>query len=68
VRQDFAKAIKWYRLAAGQGDVGSMINLDVLYAKELTDLIGQEEADEWLLMAAKQGSTLAQSKVGARYI
>ena len=32
MRQDYAEALKWYRLAAEQGDAASQDNLGKMYA------------------------------------
>ena len=32
VTQDYAEAVRWYRLAAGQGDADAQYNLGVMYA------------------------------------
>jgi hypothetical protein len=51
--------VKWYRLAAAQGDAAAQSNLGVMYAKG--EGIPQDDvlAHMWFNLAAAQGNTLA---------
>ena len=48
---DDAKAIKWYRLVAEQGNVGAQINLGVMYATGEGTPPNFVEAYRWLNLA-----------------
>ena len=55
VPQDYQEAVKWYRLAAEQGDDGSQFNLGSMYLKGEgvpQDLV---QAHKWINLAASQG-------------
>jgi len=56
-------AIKWLKLAAGQGHIEAQYLLAVMYDKEDSDA----EAVKWFRLAAEQGSYKAQSKLGLMY-
>lgn len=68
VERDYAKALKWYRLAAEQGNVDAQYNLGVAYAfgeganKDLT------QASDWYQRAAEQGHKVAAFSLGLSYL
>ena len=67
IPQDFAEAIKWYRLAAEQGDDYSQYDLGVMYARGQGTTEDFAEAVKWYRLAAEQGNALAQANLGFSY-
>ena len=71
VKQNYRKAVGWYRKAADQGDVNAQINLGWLYYRELRFVrsIRQdyEQAAQLFGKAAEQGHPLAQIHLGFMY-
>ena len=59
VPEDAAEAVRWYRLAAEQGDATAQFNLGVMYANG--------EAVRWYRLAAEQGYAAAQFNLGVMY-
>ena len=58
--QDIKEAIRWYRLAAEQGNIGAQILLGEVYLQGEESLQDIEEAMIWFRMAAEQGDATAQ--------
>jgi len=56
VMQNFAQAMKWYRLAAEQNYMESQNNIGVLYEQGLGVNTDYAEALKWYQLAATQGS------------
>ena len=56
VAQDDAEAVKWYRLAAAQGDADAQTNLGVMYSNGQGVLPNYIQAHKWSNLAAAQGS------------
>ena len=58
VEQDYAEAVKWWRLAAEQGIADAQYNLGIAYYDG--DGVEQDyvEAVKWWRLAAEQGSCL----------
>ena len=54
VPQDYAEAVKWYRLAAEQGDAASQFNLGLKYGKGEGVPQDYVEAHKWLNLAASR--------------
>ena len=50
--QDYAEALKWYRLAAKRRDVNAQINLGFMYGKGHAVLQDHIEAHKWFNLAA----------------
>ncbi len=75
VKQDHALSIKWFRLAAKQGEADAQFNLGRLYASEVDGAYkmaraapaNDVEALKWYLSSAEQGHTQAQVKLGTLY-
>ena len=67
VPQDYAEALKWFRLAADQGYAIAQNNLGVMY--ESGEGVPQDyaEALKWYRLAADQGYAEAQSNLGLMY-
>ncbi len=66
VSEDFAEALKWYRMAAHQGDMNAMHNLGVMY--DWGQGVQQDwvEAEKWYRKAAELGHLEAQSQLRGR--
>ena len=60
VPQDYAEAVKLYRLAAEVGDVNAQYNLGVMYANRWGVPQDYSFAYMWINLAAAQGDELAQ--------
>lgn len=75
VKLDHALSIKWFRLAAKQGEADAQFNLGRLYASEVDGAYKKAraapandvEALKWYLSSAEQGHTQAQVKLGNLY-
>ena len=59
--------MRWYRLAAEQGDAGAQNNLGNMYRKGEGVPEDDAEAVRWYRLAAEQGDAGAQSNLGVRY-
>ena len=68
VPQNDAEAVKWYRLAAEQGDARAQFNLGVKYAKGEGVPQDDTEAVKWFRLAAQQGDARAQNNLGRMYV
>jgi hypothetical protein len=67
VPQDYAEAVKWYRLAANQGDAFAQFHLGLMYAKGQGVPQDYAEAVKWYRLAANQGAAIAQFNIGLMY-
>ena len=67
VPQDYAEAVKWYRMAAEQGNALGQTNLGVMHEKGKGVPKGYAEAVEWYRLAAEQGHASAQTNLGVMY-
>ena len=65
VPQDYAEAVKWYRLAADQGDAYAQYNLGVMYDNGEGVPQDYKEAVKWYRLAAEQGHAKAQYNLGS---
>jgi TPR repeat protein len=65
--KDYKTAVKWYTLAAKQGNAESQYNLGLMYQKGLSVPQDNETALEWYTLAAKQGYARAQLNLGLMY-
>ena len=59
--------MKWYRLAADQGNASAQFNLGVMYAKGEGVPQDYAEAVKWFRLAADQGDAMAQFNLGVMY-
>ena len=57
-------AVKWFRLAAEQGDAAGQSNLGVMYLEGRGVDRNDAEAANWIRKAALQGEPLAQYNLG----
>ena len=67
VPQDYAEAVKWYRLAAEQGYAAAQFNLGVGYANGEGVPQDYAEAVKWYRLAAEQGYAAAQYNLGVMH-
>ena len=67
VPQDYAEAVRWYRLAAEQGNASAQHNLGLMYANGEGVPQDYAEAVRWYRLAAEQGNASAQVNLGAKY-
>ena len=67
VVQDYAEAVKWYKLAADKGHKGAQYNLGVMYYKGEGVVQDYVEAVKWYKLAAEQGESSAQYNLGHIY-
>lgn len=67
VSQDYVEAVKWFRLAAAQGNVIAQYNLGVSYAYGQGVPKDYVEALRWYRLAAAQGKAIAQFSLGVSY-
>jgi uncharacterized protein len=67
VRQDDAKAAKWFRLAADQGEAHAQFTLGVMYAEGQGIPLDYAGAIRWYRLAADQGDARAQFNLGVSY-
>ena len=59
--QDYGEAVKWYRKAADQGQVGAMEELGRIYERGWGTAKSPAEAARWYRKAADQGIPLRSS-------
>ena len=59
--------MRWYRLAAEQGDATAQSNLGVMYGNGRGVLKNEAEAVRWYRLAAEQGDATAQFNLGFMY-
>jgi TPR repeat protein len=64
---DFKEAVRWYRMAAEQGEAKAQFNLGVMYAKGQGVPQDFKEAMQWYYLAAMQGDADAQHNLGVMY-
>lgn len=64
---DFKEAMKWFQLAAAQGDAPAQLNLGTMYAAGLGVSLNAKEAVRWYRLAGAQGIALAQLNLGMMY-
>ena len=67
VPQDYAEAVKWYRMAAEQGDATAQYSLGIIYDKGRGVPQDYAEAVKWYRMAAEQGVARAQYNLAVMY-
>ncbi len=64
VPEDDAEAVRWYRLAADQGNATAQFNLGVMYDTGRGVPQDDAEAVRWYRLAADQGDADAQFNLG----
>ena len=61
--RDYGEAVRWYRLAAEQGNAPAQFNLGVAYVNGDGVTRDNEEALRWYRLAAEQGHAPAQERL-----
>ena len=64
---NYAEALKWYRLLAGQGDADSQNDVGHFYETGRGVTQNYAEAAHWYRLAADQGNAEAQNNLGSLY-
>ncbi len=66
-KKSYEESVKWYRLAANQGELNSFEFLEGIYRSD--DLLpkNKAKATKWLLQAAEQGDVVAQYMIASKY-
>ena len=67
VVQDYAQAVRWYRLAAEQGEATAQNKLGVMYSIGQGIAQDDKEAVRWYTLAALQDDAGAQTNLGIMY-
>ena len=67
VPQDYAEALKWYRLSADQGNGEAQANLGFMYHNGEGVAQDYLEALKWYRLSADQGNGEAQANLGSMY-
>ena len=62
--QDFAEAVRWYRLAADQGHAAAQFSLGLRHSNGQGVLQDDRQAAAWYRLAADQGLAEAQAVLG----
>ena len=65
VGQDYAEAVKWYRLAAKQGHVDAQLRLGKMYGEGIGVKQDFTEAVKWYRLAVEQGHPEALEAIRA---
>ena len=65
--QDYAKALKYYRIAAERGKMEAINDIGYMYDKGLGVTQDYSEAVKWYRKAAEQGDAVGQSNLGYMY-
>lgn len=66
-KKNYTEAIKWYRIAAEQGDAEGQNNLGVMYENGNGVAKDYTEAAKWYRKAAEQGDYIGQYNLGVLY-
>src|SRR5262249_21230285 len=66
-RKDYLSAMRWYRIAADQGDARAQDAVGHLYVHGWGVSANYPEAMRWYKMAAGQGNVSAQTDIGLLY-
>jgi len=67
VPQDYQEAVKWYRLAAAQGNTPAQYSLGLAYERGQGVPQDYQEAVKWYRLAAAQGNESAPVNLGVMY-
>lgn len=67
VPQNYAEAVKWYRLSAAQGNRAAQSDLGLMYAEGKGVPQNYAEAFKWLQLSAARGDALAQHRISIMY-
>ncbi len=67
VPQNYAEAMKWYRLAADQGNADAQNNIGVMFGDGRGVPENEAEGKKWSRLAADQGHAFAQISLGVMF-
>jgi TPR repeat protein len=67
VAQDYPEALKWYLMAAEQGNVSAQVVAGAMYARGNGTKQDHVEANRWFLRAGNKGDAVAQFNMGMAY-
>lgn len=67
-KQDYAEAMRWYRMAADRGNAQAQVAVGNLYGQGQGVPQDYSEALRWFRLAADQGNSEAQNDVGFFYL
>jgi TPR repeat protein len=67
-KKNYAEAMRWYRVAAGQGNALAQVGIGNLYGMALGVPQDYAEALRWYRLAAAQGNAEAQDQIGFFYL
>jgi TPR repeat protein len=67
VPQNYTEALKWYRLAASQGNAQAQCSLGLMFYNGHGVLKDYGEAVKWYRLAATQGDAAAQGNLGLMF-
>jgi clan AA aspartic protease (TIGR02281 family) len=65
--KNYSEAMRWYQMAAAEGNFAAAHNIGVLYLNGLGVSQNYTEAMHWLLIAANKGRRESQYNIGALY-
>jgi len=65
--KNYSEAMRWYRMAADQGDAAAQLNVGGLYAAGQGAPQNYSEAMQWFRKAAEEGYPAAQNDIGSLY-
>ena len=68
VRQDYAKAAHWYRMAAEKGSTVAMVDVGVMYGRGEGVQQSHGEEMRWYRLAAEKGNDVAMLYLGHMYM
>ena len=67
VEQNYVESLKWYKMAAEQGDITAQATLGMMFAKGIGCEKNNEVALHWYQKAASKGDVKAQYNLGNMY-
>ena len=65
--QDYAKAMKYYRIASERGNTDAMVDIGYMYDRGYDVTQDYAEAVKWFRKAAEQGDSVGQCNLGIMY-
>lgn len=65
--ENYTEAMKWFNLAANQGDVSAMIDLGRIYLHDKYGVKDLDKAEQYFQKASELGGTEAMNKIGGEY-
>ena len=66
-KEDYETAIRYFQMAADQGNSAAQANLGVFYVNGIGVEQSSEKAAEYFRLAAEQGQAIAQTNLGVMY-